>query len=48
MTAHLTVTGPAGSAATVTISYDDLAAHAVATITGSSGGRAIVATMPAG
>ena len=48
VTANLTVAGPAGSVATVTISYVDLVPHATATITGTYNGAAIVATMPAG
>ncbi len=48
VSAQLTVSGPAGSTATVSISYVDLTPHATSTITGTYAGTAIVATMPAG
>jgi len=45
--ARLTVTGPRGVRATVSLSYADYVAHSVATLSGRCRGRTIAATMPA-
>jgi pimeloyl-ACP methyl ester carboxylesterase len=45
VTAHLSVTGPAGEMGTLDISWHDREPHAAATISGTLGGRVIAATM---
>jgi pimeloyl-ACP methyl ester carboxylesterase len=45
--ARVTVTGPGGISAAVRLRYSDYVPHSKATLSGSSGGRRIVATMPA-
>jgi pimeloyl-ACP methyl ester carboxylesterase len=44
--AWLTVTGPWGVAATIYLRYHDYAPHSITTITGSFGGKRLVAWMP--
>jgi pimeloyl-ACP methyl ester carboxylesterase len=47
MTAWLTITGSRGRSARIRLGYSDYTRHPVATISGSSGGRPIRASMPA-
>lgn len=46
VTASVTVTGPGGLSATLTIAYDDYAPGGVATLGGTSDGKTIAATVP--
>ena len=46
ITASLTVTGPGTLSATVDVAYDDYRPGGRATLTGTSGGKALAATVP--
>jgi pimeloyl-ACP methyl ester carboxylesterase len=47
VTATLTVSGPDGASARITVRYHDIRPHSVATITGTDRGKVIAASMPA-